>query len=57
MRIFDSREVTATTKFAMLEDEPDWIHPEIPRENAFICKPESGLTKRLTTWLSRLLNA
>ena len=57
MRIFDSREVTATTKFAMLEDEPDWIHPEIPRENAFICKPESGLTKRLTTWLIRFLNA
>ena len=57
MRIFDSREVTATTKFAMLEDEPDWIHPEIPRENAFICKPESGLTKQLATWLIRFLNA
>jgi len=53
MRIFDSREVTATAKFAVLEDEPDWIHPEIPKENAFICKPESGLTKRLATRLIR----
>ncbi len=57
MRIFDSREVTATAKFAVLEDEPDWIHPEIPGENDFICKPESGLTKRLATWLIRFLNA
>lgn len=37
MRIFDSREVTATAKFAVLEDEPDWIHPEIPEKNTFIC--------------------
>ena len=56
MRIFDSREVTATAKFAVLEDEPDWIHPP-PKENAFICKPESGLTKRLATRLIRFLNA
>ena len=57
MRIFDSREVTATAKFAVLEDEPDWIHPEIPRENAIICKPESDLTKGLATWLIWFLNA
>jgi hypothetical protein len=57
MQIFDSREVTATTKFAMLEDEPDWIHSETPKETAFICKPESGLTKRLATRLIRFLNA
>ena len=56
MRIFDSREVTATTKFAMLEDEPDWMHPP-PPENAFICKPEPGLTERLATRLIRFLNA
>ena len=36
MRIFDSREVTATTKFAMLEDEPDWMHPEPPRERLYL---------------------
>tara|TARA_B100001250_G_scaffold371333_1_gene356071 strand:+ start:1229 stop:1402 length:174 start_codon:yes stop_codon:yes gene_type:complete len=57
MRIFDSREVTATAKLAVFEDEPNCIHPEIPGENAFICKPESGLTKRLATWLIRFLNA
>ena len=34
MRIFDSREVTATAKFAVLEDEPYWIHPETLKENA-----------------------
>jgi len=57
MRIFDSREVTATSKFAVLEDEPDWIHPETPKEDAFICKPESGFTKRLATRFIRFLNA
>ena len=45
MRIFDSREVTATAKFAVFEDEPNCIHLEIPGENAFICKPELDLTK------------
>ena len=35
MRIFDSREVTATAKFAVFEDEPDWIHPETLKRNAF----------------------
>ena len=56
MRIFDSREVTATAEFAVLEDEQDWIRPEIPRENAFICIPKSALTKRLATRLIRFLN-
>ena len=57
MRIFDSREVTATAKFAEFEDEPNCIHPETPGENAFIRKPELGLTKRLTSRSIRFLNA
>ena len=57
MRIFDSREVTATAKFAVFEDEPDWIHPETLKRNAFTCKPESSPTKRLATRLIRFLDA
>ena len=41
--------------FAVLEDEPAWIFPDIPKENAFICNPEKGLTKRIANRLIRFL--
>ena len=31
------------------EDEADWIFPDIPKENAFICDPAKGLTHRLAS--------
>jgi len=47
--------VVPDAKFAVLEDEAEWIFPDIPEENAFICDPAKGLTQRLASRVIQFL--